>query len=547
MKLVIIIGIIAMVLLFYSIYSYAILCKKAKEAGICYDALIKQLNIEVDTDVKFIACKKRLWQMLIACFKDNPFPRVRIVLYFLRLKAVIRLFRKEKVVQTGPAAAALTLHAALAAEIATERTGKKQDTPVECDVAFAGLQVIRLYMMGYKGNEAFREERCKSGMRVNNALNGSFYKYETKDERKFSAHVYYESQKNKFIQALRLEADASRFTMDTLKQDKKQIQTVMKSYSARDLEEIAFASGACGCMLRTRSEWDHTDFGHAVNQMPLYRLQKVSDAPKKQYANDLSQGPLTGVKVLDLTHIIAGPACTRLLAEQGADVTIIRRGSFCEQEQAMLELDGWAGKKRISLDFNKEEDLEKAKQYVREADVIVSSYQYGVFDKFGLSKEDIHTLNPNVIYASMTCFSDTIWRNRPGWAPLAEDITGLSIRNGSVEKPKNLNGVPLDYIPGFLLACGILSAIKKTITEGGAYDVSASLTRAGYWLHECSDNCIHESKNQDKRIVKSTTSDYWNHTSVTVKDTAVGTVQFPTPATHQKGTVDVVSNMKFTE
>lgn len=239
MIVLMIISVIAIALIAYYVYSYSVLCQKAKEAEICYEALLKQLHVEVDTDVRFHIQGKRLWQMLSACFQDNPFPRVRIVLYFLRMKAVVRLFRKEKVVQTGPTAAVLSMYAALANEVAKERTGKKSEEPIECDVAFAGLQVIRLYMMGYTGDETFREERCNSGMRVNNALNGSFYKYDTKDERKFSAHVYYESQKEKMIEALQLDPTSSKFTMDTLKKDKKQIRTVIKSYTARDLEEIA--------------------------------------------------------------------------------------------------------------------------------------------------------------------------------------------------------------------------------------------------------------------------------------------------------------------
>ena len=140
---------------------------------------------------------------------------------------------------------------------------------------------------------------------------------------------------------------------------------------------------------------------------------------------------------------------------------MIRRGRYVEQEQAMLEFDGWAGKQSIQLDFNIPEQLERAKQLIKEADVITYSYQNGALDKFGLSEKDIRALNPNVIYSNLMCFSDTVWKDRPGWAPLAEDITGLSVRNGSLEKPVNLNGVPLDYFPGFILALGTLLTIER--------------------------------------------------------------------------------------
>jgi hypothetical protein len=269
--------------------------------------------------------------------------------------------------------------------------------------------------------------------------------------------------------------------------------------------------------------------------MPLFRLTKTGEAPVKTFGKyDSKKGPLSGVKVLDLTHIIAGQACTRLLAEAGADVLMIRRGDYLHQEQAMLELDGWAGKNSIQLDFNKEDQLARAKELVKEADVVICSYQRGALDKFGLSIDDIHALNPNVIYGSLMCFSDTVWANRPGWAPCAEDITGLSVRNGSMEAPVNLNGVPLDYIPGMILCAGILEALKKQMTEGGNYTVAGSLTRGGYWLHECTDLWERNETLTDakSKIVHNEELPVWQDAYLKVDDTAVGDVYFPAPATN---------------
>ncbi len=520
-----------------------IMYTKAKQAVVCYEDLQNKLDIHPEAHVEFLVDDHRKKQIERAMLENNPFPGVvKAVLLNLRRKSVARLFQEEKVLQTGPAAAILTLDAAMEQDIAGLRNPTDLSSTVVCDIAFAGLQVIRLYMMGYEGNKAFIDSRYQSALRVDNALNGSFYKYRTKDGRYFSAHVYYESQKKIMMETLNIPKKPEEFVFGSLLKDKKLTADAIKQWNGFDLEEKTFENGACGCVLRDREEWEATDVGKAVCAMPLYRFDKVSDAPKKDFgAYDPAKGPLSGVKVLDLTHIIAGPACTRLLAEAGADVLLVRRGSFVSQEQAMLELDGWAGKNSIQLDFNIPEQLERVKELIREADIVISSYQDGSLNRFGLSIDEIHAMNPNVIYGSLVCFSDTVWRDRPGWAPCAEDITGLSIRNGSRSKPVNLNGVPLDYIPGMILYSGILKALKKQMTEGGSYTVLGSLTRGGYWLHECTDEWenrdhrIQYLKQSDAKIIQnsgasSLNTSIWDSVTHKVRNTSVGDVYFPSPA-----------------
>jgi hypothetical protein len=527
-----------------------VMLKKARQAQLCYADLMEKTGLYPTSKVVFRVDYDQPSLIKKACYQNNPFPGiVKAVLLKLRLAAVGKLFKDETVLQTGPAAASLALDAALAKDIGALRGGEESDSEVICDIGLAGLQVIRLYMMAYEGNKSFIQSRYKSATRVDNALNGSFYKYKTKDGRDFSAHVYYESQKAKIMKTLGIKKDPDKFVLASLPFDKKTTAKAVAKWNAEELEEQVFADGACGCMLRTREEWEKMPVGKAVCEMPLYRFTKHADAPKKDFGvPDSKKGPLSGIKVLDLTHIIAGPVCTRLLAENGADVLMIRRGDYIHQEQAMLELDGWAGKNSIQLDFNIPEQLEKAKELVKEADVVVCSYQNGALDKFGLGAEGIHALNPNIIYASMVCFSDTVWKERPGWAPCAEDITGLSIRNGSKENPVNLNGVPLDYIPGMILFSGIMRALKLQIEEGGSFTITGSLTRGGYWLHECTDlwESFKGADAQDNTAIKTKLSvPLFESVSQKAEGTAVGDVYFPSPATFYEGQGDVVKNMNF--
>lgn len=553
MGTIIFVAILLLVVFFliYLIFKIKLILKeKAHQSQRCFESLKDSLGIEESNPVVFCVNLKRMPQLIVACFKSNPFPKYRPLLLIIRLRGVLKLFKREKVLQTPAASAVLAVCSSEVSDIARLRqypADPSQNT--YCDVVMAGLQALRLFFV-CSFHKTFSLQRFKSCFQVNNAFNGSWYKYKTHDNRFFSFHVYYTSQKQKMVQALKIRKSAEEFSMSSSKKDRRLLSDLVAEMNSTDLEELAFSSGACGCVLRNRKEWESTLVGKAVAAMPLIKMRRVgeTDGPKKYAISNSNKGPLSGIKVLDLTHIIAGPACSRILAEYGADVLLIRRGGLGEQEQAFLELDGWAGKHACHLDLNLVDDLNKLKTFISEADVVVYSYQDGAFDRFGLSEAEILKLNPNLIYASLMCFSDTVWKERPGWAPLAEDITGLSIRNGSQEKPKNLNGVPLDYIPGFILALGTLEAIKRSIISGGSYSVTVSLTRVAMWLHQCTDLCAEQLSETLTTSVKSNHNcKEWNSVLQRVEDTATGTIAFPAPAVANKVQPDISCNLKFTD
>ena len=524
-----------------------VLTKKAKEAQIVYDYLSDLLKIESTLPVTFIASEEVEKDFKKNYLKENPFPHViAFVLAKLRKKAVDKLFVDEKVLQTSVIAAVLSLCSNVATEIGKLRGDEVKDNNIYCDISYAGLQAIRLYMANYYDKE-FKKTRLASAIRVDNALNGSFYKYKTKDNHYISFHTYYQSQQKKLVEAMKLNKPYDKFTLTSTKKDRRYLKKEVAKWNSEELENLAFDCGACACILRSRDEWENTEVGKAVKDMPLIRFEETGNH-KLELNDDLSKGPLTGIKVLDLTHIIAGPACSRILAEYGADVLLVRRGSYKEQEQAMLELDGWAGKDSIQLDLNKADDLAKIKELIKEADIITYSYQNGCFDKFGLSEEEIRKINPNIIYSNLMCFSDSVWKERPGWAPLAEDITGLSIRNGSKENPVNLNGVPLDYIPGFILALGTLIAIRDNLKTGKVSKVTTSLTRGAVLLHEVTDLCQKETTPTDKTNVSNKAlENYFRHSRTYVDTKAVGKVGFPTEATYNTKYNNLEQNMSFSD
>lgn len=524
-----------------------ILLEKAKDSQRIYDYLSKLLNVNTVVPLTFISnidTEKELKKNYLA---ENPFPHViKFVLAKLRKNAVNKLFLEEKVLQTPIVAAVLSLCAEVASEIGILRGDKLENNKIYTDISYSGLQAIRLYMANYT-DKKLKKVRLKSAIRVDNAFNGSFYKYKTKDNRYVSIHTYYQSQQKKLVEELNLKKPSEKFTLMSTKRDIKYLSKVISNLNSYELEEKAFDCGACACVLRTREEWNNTDVGKAVNNMPLITFKEY-DKFKLDFGTNLNKGPLTGVKVLDFTHIIAGPAASRILAEYGADVLMVRRGQYLDQEQAMLELDGWAGKNSIQLDLNNESDKNRVIELIKEAHVITYSYQNNAFDKFGLSHDDIRKINPNVIFANLMCFSTTTWIDRPGWAPLAEDITGLSIRNGSKENPVNLNGVPLDYIPGFILALGTLLAIRDNLVNGKICDVTTSLTRGAVLLHEMTDLCLTKPEiSNNTNISTKPILEAFNKSRVYIETNQYRKIGFPSPATYHTKYNKLEKNMSFSD
>ncbi|MEI6985907.1 MAG: CoA transferase [Rhodospirillaceae bacterium] len=291
--------------------------------------------------------------------------------------------------------------------------------------------------------------------------------YTTRDNRTIMMHGGYPALRDKLLKLLKCANDTD------------QIKSAVACWDAGALEDAIAEQGGCGTIARSQTEWlDHPQ-GKALTATPLLDITRSGNSPLEIPARGLR--PLSGLRVLDMTHVLAGPTAARVLAEQGADV--LRISSPRRPALQGFIMDTGHGKLSTMLDLAQEGDADRFRALLSEADVLLYSYRPGGLDRLGFSDETIRKIRPGLIFASLSCYGEVgPWRDRAGWEQLAQTATGMAVTQGSTEQPKLASVFPNDYITGYLAAFGILAALLRRSHEGGSYRVRASLCRTAMWL-----------------------------------------------------------------
>ena len=208
--------------------------------------------------------------------------------------------------------------------------------------------------------------------------------------------------------------------------------------------------------------------------------------------------PLQDIKVIDFSQILAGPFCTMLLADMGADVVKIEKPNggddtrrygppFIEGESAaFLTLN--RNKRSIVLDLKSEQGIAVVRRMLEDADVMIHNFRPGVVDRMGLAYEDVSALNPAIVYCTVSGFGTTgPYSSRAGFDLVAQGMSGLMSINGFPGAPPAKVGVPMaDLNTGMFCAYGILTAYINRLATGQGQHVDASLIESGiaYTLYE---------------------------------------------------------------
>jgi hypothetical protein len=261
------------------------------------------------------------------------------------------------------------------------------------------------------------------------------------------------------------------------------VAEAVSRWPAVDLENAIFAAGGCAAAVRTADEWRAHPQGALVNAMPLLELESVGSAraglPDPPPDTSL---PASGLRVLDLTRVIAGPVCTRTLGALGADV--LRIDSPHLPEMATQRIDSLAGKRSALLDLRLRSDRARFDALLAEADVVVQGYRPGAMAGLGLGPEALLARHPGLIVVSLCAWTQRgPWAERRGFDSLVQAGSGIAVCEAESDPhPGVLPAQLLDHVTGYLAAAAALVALGNRHTVGGGWYARVSLAQTAAWL-----------------------------------------------------------------
>jgi len=261
-------------------------------------------------------------------------------------------------------------------------------------------------------------------------------------------------------------------------------EAAMQSWKAQDFEDAAAAKGLVATALRRFDEWDATPQGKALAGQPLFTIERIGDAPPlalPPLAGDAR--PLTGVRVLDLTRILAGPVGGRALAAYGADVMLVNSPNLPNIEAVA---DTSRGKLSTHIDLQSEAGRDALGRLLKDAHVFIQGYRPGGIEALGFGPDAAARMRPGIVYVSLTAYgTQGPWASRRGFDSLVQTAMGFNHAEGEAaggNKPRPLPMQILDEATGYLIAMGASAAMCRQQREGGSWHVQVSLAQTGQWL-----------------------------------------------------------------
>lgn len=360
------------------------------------------------------------------------------------------------------AAAAIAAGAVAAADIWSLRKHEKQTVTVNTREAAAGL----VSFLHQKFDDASKAPDPMGQLAASRTAANGFHK--TRDGRYVFLHPSFPDSTLRLLKVL----DCP----DT----EEAVKATMLKWDALDFENAVASAGACAGLARTPEEWDTSEQGRILTSRSVVEIVKIGESKPEPFAN-AGSAPLSDMRVLDLTRVLAGPTCARTLAQFGADVMVISSPNL--PSVPYFVTDTGHGKLAAFVDLTKEEGRTTLRQLVCRADVFSQGYRHGSLERRGFGPLELSQLRPGIVVTSINCYGhEGPWCSRPGWEQLGQTVTGMAVVHGGEEGPKLQPAAVTDYTTGFLAAFGSMVALHRRALYGGSYLVRVSLAQTAMWI-----------------------------------------------------------------
>ncbi len=269
--------------------------------------------------------------------------------------------------------------------------------------------------------------------------------------------------------------------------EREAVTEALADWRAEDFEAAAADAGLVVAAARSFARWDAHPQGRALADQPPLTIEAIegtaSDAPLRWPARVAGQGPLRGLRVLDLTRIVAGPVAGRTLAAYGADVMLVNSPHLPNIANIA---DTSRGKLSVHIDLATAQGRDTLRALVREADVFVQGYRPGALAALGFGPAELAALRPGIVCVSLSAYGEAgPWGGRRGFDSLVQTATGLNVAEAEafgVKQPRAMPFQVLDYGAGYLLAFGAQAALMRQRERGGSWHAKVSLAGVGHWL-----------------------------------------------------------------
>lgn len=256
------------------------------------------------------------------------------------------------------------------------------------------------------------------------------------------------------------------------------VEPRVATWDSTALESAVVGDGGCAAAMRTTTEWAGHQQGRAVAVEPLLRRHPGTRAVDSRAATADPARPLAGVRVLDLTRVLAGPVATRFLAGLGADVLRIDPPGW---DEAAVIAEVTLGKRCGRLDLRDAGDLVTLRTLLAGADIVVHGYRPGALDGLGLGSSARAGLSPGLVDISLDAYGwSGPWARRRGFDSLVQMSCGIAAAGMAargVERPIPLPVQALDHATGYLLAAAAISGWRRRLRTGVGSLATASLAR----------------------------------------------------------------------